>query len=292
MTQKEVLEIVQKKEFRLVGLSRSGNHAIINWIINQLHGSYCFLNCTEPKHNPFFTARPLSENGKSYQTNILNFNLKKEQQHQFSEKDTLLYNHEDCFLGPFNTKKQQEEREKWVGASQEKKDILILRDPFNLFASRIKAGLIRGHYTHHGAKPISLLTLKRIYKQHAREFLKEKNYLKNKVCVSFNSWTTDEGYRRRFAEELGISFSDKGFREVSSVAGGSSFDGTRLSGNANKMELSNRWKKYALEEEYWALFDQELLELTQKIFGNIPPLQYAREHIKIKDTSKQLTELS
>lgn len=267
-------EIHQENEIRLVGISRSGNHAVVNWIINQLEGSYCFLNCTEPKHNPFITARPLDDNGIVYKTNIKDFALEKEQQGILSKKDFLIYNHEDCFLGSLNKKKLQETHQKWVGRSGTRKDVLILRDPFNVFASRIKAGLLRGHYTHHGAKPISLLTLKRIYKQHAREYLGEKNNLRNKVNVNFNFWTVDEAYRKEIATRLEIPFSDRGFKEVPQVAGGSSFDGIKFSGAADKMNVHSRWKQFAEDQDYRQMFDEELVELTRKIFGDIPPLKY------------------
>ncbi|MEX2404784.1 MAG: hypothetical protein WD625_11670 [Balneolales bacterium] len=262
------------KEFRFVGLSRSGNHAIINWTINQLDGRYCFLNCAEPKYNPFETARPLGEGAKTYITNIPLFNPVKEQQGEFSKKDYLLYSHEDCFLGSLNHSMFRENRECWVGPAEVWKDLLVLRDPFNLFASRIKSGLIQGHYTHYGVRPISTHTLKRIYKQHAREFLGEKRYLKNRVLINFNKWTADKEYRKAVAEKLRITFSDKGFKEVSEVAGGSSFDGIKLSGQANKMKLHNRWKEFASDESFWSLFDVELVELAREIFGDIPPVSY------------------
>lgn len=270
----EINSPAQQHEYRIIGLSRSGNHAIINWIIRQIKGRYLFLNCTEPKFNPFLTSRPLNDSGNTYETNLPNFFLKQEQSGIFSEKDYLLYNHEDCFLGSMNKKENRDSRENWVGKSEVQKDILLLRDPFNLMASRIKAGLVRGHYTHHGAKPISLLTLKRLYKQHAREFLGGKNYLRNKVIINFNLWSTDKSYRQTVAEQLNIPFSDQGFKEIKKVAGGSSFDGVRYSGNAHRMKLLERWKSYADDPTFWHFFDDEMLTLTEKIFGRIPPLTY------------------
>ncbi|MEX0649293.1 MAG: hypothetical protein WEA56_00115 [Balneolaceae bacterium] len=270
--------IIHKKEFRFIGMSRSGNHAIINWVIHQLNGMYCFLNCAEPKQNPFVTARPLNEGGLTYKTNIPSFDLQREQKGEFSEKDYLLYSYEDCFLGPLSHRDFRKNRDRWIGKTSVGKNLLILRDPFNLFASRIKSNLLLGHYTH-GTKPISPLTLKRIYKQHAAEFLGERNYLKNKVPVSFNSWASDTGYRKKLTEQLGIPFSDKGFEKVSKVAGGSSFDGMKHSGNANRMNLHSRWKEFSAEEKYWNLFDDELIELTRKIFGNIPPVKYYNRYI-------------
>lgn len=270
--QKDVYQ--NKKEFRIVGLSRSGNHGVINWIINQLDGRYCFLNCTEPKHNPFSTVRPLSASGDLYRTNIHNFDLDQEKTGRFSAKDYLIYNHEDCFLGPLNGKVFRQNKTEWMGESGERKDILLLRDPYNLFASRLKSGLIRGHHTLHGSKPISLLTLQRLYKQHASEFLGEKNYLQNKILINFNLWARSRDYRENLAAELGIPFTDKGFKEVTEVAGGSSFDGTKFSGMAHKMDVNNRWKKYAADPEYMDLFDPEINELASRIFGEIEPVKY------------------
>lgn len=264
---------VQRNEFRCVGMSRSGNHAIINWIISQLPGRYCFLNCAEPKQNPFTTARPLREPGESYRTNIPEFDLFSEQSGQFSVKDYLLYSYEDCFLGGLNHPQFRTNRERWIGRSGEVYSLLILRDPFNLFASRIRAGLLLGHYTH-GTKPISIYNLRRIWKQHAREFLGEKNYLRRRVLINFNRWSEERPYRESITEQLGIPFTDKGFKSVSDVAGGSSFDGLRLMGRANQMKLQSRWRAYETDERYWELFDDELVDLTRRIFGPIEPVQY------------------
>ena len=275
-------KIVQNRELRFTGLSRSGNHAIINWVIKQLPGSYCFLNCTEPKHNPFSTARPLNDAGEVFETNIEHFNLQAHKEGDLVKKEHLLYSHEDCFLGPLHHKTFRNNHDSWVGASEKFSDVLILRDPFNLFASRIKAGLITGQHTHHGARPISLRTLRRIYKQHAKAFLGEKDFLKNKLTINYNRWASSLDYRRKVAAELEIPFSDNGFEEVAGVAGGSSFDGIEHWGKASSMKLHSRWKNYSENERFWDLFDEELVELSRRIFGEIPPVAFYREQFQQK----------
>ncbi len=275
-------KIVQKRELRFTGLSRSGNHAIINWVIKQLHGSYCFLNCTEPKHNPFSTARPLNDKGEVFETNLEQFDLQEHRKGEFVKKEHLLYSHEDCFLGPLHHKTFRNNHDSWVGASEKFNDVLILRDPFNLFASRIKAGLITGQHTHHGARPISIHTLRRIYKQHAKAFLGEKDFLKNKLTINYNRWASSRDYRRSIATELEIPFSDNGFEEVAGVAGGSSFDGIEHSGKASTMKLHSRWENYSESEHFWDLFDEELVELSRRIFGDIPPVAFYREQFQYK----------
>lgn len=270
---------LNQNEFRVVGISRSGNHAIINWILSQIKGTYCFLNCAEPKYNPFESARPLSLGGKTYETNMASFDLESEKRGDFLNKDFLLYSYEDCFLGSLDHKMFKDHREEWVGKSTLKKNIIILRDPINLFASRLKANLLQGHYSH-GAKPITLLTLKRIYKQHANQFLGRKTYLKNSVGINFNSWTMDKNYRKSITDELGIPFTDDGFDEVSGVVGGSSFDGMKFSGNANEMKLHNRWEEYKEDEKFIDLFDLELLDLAEEIFGTTPAVAFFRSKIE------------
>ncbi|MGB8376392.1 MAG: hypothetical protein WCE57_13825 [Salegentibacter sp.] len=260
-------------EFRITGLSRSGNHAVINWILGHLQEEkFCFLNCTEPKHNPFETCRPLGPDGRSWDTNIPNFSIEEERRGNFARKDYLLYSHEDSFLGPLQHPEFQKNRENWLGKTMRKNDILILRDPFNLFASRRKAGLLLGHRTH-GAKPMSLKTLRRIYKQHAKEVLGRSEILRDKVIINFNRWVKDHSYRAAIAEELELQHTDEGMKEVSKVAGGSSFDGTSISAENLRRKLENRWKTYASEPQFRELFDAELTGLTRQIFGEIEPVR-------------------
>ncbi len=57
-------QIINKKEFRFVGLQRSGNHAVINWILSQCKGEKIFLNFAQPYNNPYKT---------SYQERLLHF---------------------------------------------------------------------------------------------------------------------------------------------------------------------------------------------------------------------------
>lgn len=261
--------IINKNEFRIVGMSRSGNHAIINWIINQLHGRYCFLNCAEPKTNPFYTARPLYKN-KTCCVNYADFNLSAEQRGDFSRKDYLIHSYEDCFLGMLNNRTFEEHHDAYVGPSRRKEDIIVLRDPFNLFASRKKSGLFNRQK---GAKskPVTPLTAIRIWKQHAREVIGEKKYLRNKrIFINYNLWAYDYEYRKNIALALGLNFTDTGIEDVSICAGGSSFDGLKFSNRAKSMKVLERWKHYINDRDYKSIFDEEIISLSNKIFGHMP----------------------
>ena len=257
------------KEFRITGISRSGNHAIINWILAHIQDKeFCFLNCTEPKFNPFETCRPLGPEEKGWHTNISGLDVSQEVKGNFIWKDYLLYSHEDSFLGPLVHPGFRKKREQWVGRARSKKDILIIRDPLNLFASRRKAGFLLGHEIHSGHKPMSVNSIRRIYKQHAKEVLGRSNFLKDKIIINFNLWVKNKDYRNAIVQQLGLEeHTDEGMRTVSRVAGGSSFDGTSISASELHRRLEERWKEYAEEPDFREIFDEELIDLTIQIFG-------------------------
>lgn len=249
--------VVNNTEFRVIGMSRSGNHAIINWILKQLRGRYCFLNCAEPKSNPFVWARPLNH-GPRHLANY-DIDLEAEQRGLLTRKDYLLHSYEDCFLGTLCSPLAERHHDDWVGSSGQRVDILILRDPFNLFASRRKGGF--GNATPY--------TAKRIWQQHAREFLGIRRYLgPDKVLISYNLWVTDVAYRRETARQLGLEFTDAGFGSVAAFAPGSSFDHHRYAHRAHEMKVLQRWRHFIEDPDYRDLFDANTVALSERIFGS------------------------
>ncbi|SOC79903.1 hypothetical protein SAMN06296241_1443 [Salinimicrobium sediminis] len=274
-------QLDHQNEFRITGISRSGNHAVINWILGHIQDKeFCFLNCTEPKFNPYETCRPLGSEEDSWYTNIPDFNIEEERKGNFIWKDYLLYSHEDSFLGPLEHREFKKNRERWIGKAKNRKDILIIRDPFNLFASRRKAGFLLGHEPEAGPKPMSVHSIRRIYKQHAKEVLGKSNFLKDKVVINFNRWVKNPVYREAIALELGLEHTDEGMQEVSRVAGGSSFDGTSISAAELHRKLEERWKIYAPDPAFQGIFDAELIALSKEIFGETEALKAILEYSK------------
>jgi len=152
---------VNDTEIRVVGMSRSGNHAIIDWILAQARGRTCFLNCAEPGTNPFLSARPISEFESPHRVNYRGFRAAREARGHLSYKDLLVHSYEDIFLRGLRRDAAGAHRDRRVGRSRRRIDLLIVRDPFNLFASRLASRI--GHVT--------LATAGRIWCQHAREYL-------------------------------------------------------------------------------------------------------------------------
>ena len=152
----------------------------------------------------------------------------------------------------------------YLGKTNKRYDVLIIRDPFNLFASRLKNNFL--------ATKSKTKTARELWIDYAKEFLGETNYLQhNKVCINYNLWVKNKDYRQEIAKQLEINFTDAAIDKVSGCGGGSSFDGRELDGKASKMDVNNRWKEFINNEEYRQLFNQErLLEYSLKIFGHIP----------------------
>lgn len=253
-------------EIRLIGMSRSGNHALLQWILAQAEGRTCFLNAAEGKSNPFLTARPI-DTGQCCWTNIQDFDLLAEQQGRHCRKDYLIFSHEDGYLRRSCSADYEAQHDAFVGHSRRRIDVLILRDPFNLFASRRK-------------QLWNLLTPKttvKVWKQHAREFLGRTRHLRhNSVFVSYNRWCTDKPYRRQIAESLGLTFTDAGRNDIWPCNGGSSFDGHAYHGRAGAMKVFDRWRHYADDPSFRAMFDAEVCTLSDEIFGTLPGSEVLR----------------
>lgn len=252
--------IVNAQEIRVVGMSRSGNHAIIDWILAQSAGATCFLNCAEPGTNPFVSARALGDDEPGVRVSFAGFDIAAERSGRFSRKDLLLHSYEDTFLGAFGRGDAERQRDELVGRSRRRLDVLILRDPFNLFASRLASGI----------GVVSPAIAARIWCQHAREFLGLRSHLgPERVLVRYTDWVSDSAYRRDLAERLGLRFDDSSASAVATCAGGSSFDGTTHDGRAHDMALLERWRRYADDATYRSVFTPELVDLSQRVFGPI-----------------------
>lgn len=249
---------VNETEIRVVGMSRSGNHAIINWILAQAPGRTCFLNCAEPGHNPFATARPRTPELPGWRAPYDGFDFEAERAGRLSRKDLLVHSYEDTFLGPFRKPEHEARHDEWVGRSARRIDLLILRDPRNLFASRLASG--------YGWLDDELVT--RIWAQHAREFLGlRRNLRQERLMVSYNEWVASRSYRQRVAEALGLEFDDRAAHKVPAAAGGSSFDGTAYDGRAEQMPVLQRWHSFLGEPRFQRMLTPDLLQLSDRIFG-------------------------
>ncbi|WP_265516500.1 hypothetical protein [Nitratireductor luteus] len=247
--------------YNIVGLSRSGNHAIIDWILSQLRGSWCFLNCVEAKADPFQSARPMDDD-QCIRTNIAGWGRGTKHPGGSQSTDHVVLSQEDAFLGPAFGPETLRHHRRAFGQPERLYEILILRDPYNLIASRRRLGSTR----------ISEHTAMRIWKQHAAALERFPVPRRGRVPINYNRWVSSAEYRKEVAVALNLEFRDAAAQSVPSCAGGSSFDGTTFDGRANAMAVFDRWRSCVDDPSFWELFDTRTERFCRSLFGFSNPL--------------------
>lgn len=254
--------IVNQKDIRVVGMRRTGNHALLSWIEKQQTGSTFHLNNVAAGTHPY---RYKSDNLRRYHPEYLKMAevYRRQSKGDFVPRDCLLFSYEDWSLAQITRPAFERNRTLYLGKSAQSFDVLILRDPFNLFASRLKQD-----YTATKSKKLSMVEM---WLEYAKEFVGESQYLsQNSIFINYNRWFSDKAYRRDLADQLGLTFSDAGLTSVPTFGGGSSFDGTALSGQARQMDVTNRWQTFENDEAFRELFqNSDVWHYSQRIFGEL-----------------------
>jgi hypothetical protein len=248
-------------EIRVHGLQRSGNHAIMNWIAAQTAGICIVLNDCEPRTNPFNSMQEYCEYSDGSLVSLLYTWNRVERELVCSripqQRNVLIYSYEDReLLG-------DRVSESWIGSSNSRFEVLIVRDPLNFFASRLQSW---DKLT--GLKEKALVI--ELWKKYAREALGLTSVLDptRKVLVRFGEWKDDAGYRRKVALKLGVAFSDRGIDSVLQIALGSSFDSFNYQNRASEMAVNQRWRYFIEDDDYRTILaDSELRELSTRLFG-------------------------
>lgn len=248
-------------EIHALGMSRSGNHAIADWIFAQARAQKLLLNCAEGKTNPLLSCRPLAS-GQGWRAEP-EIDIEAEREGRFARKALLMHTYEDSWLRHAFSRELEENRERWLGPSRRRVNLLVLRDPYNLFASRLKMGCgLRSHIA------------RSMWNQHAREALGETRRLRGEsLVVLYNEWVAKRTYRQEIAEFLELDFRDTGIQAVPECGGGSSFDGTRFDGRASAMPTGERWRHFVGVERFNRLFDSQMIKLTKRLFDMQTPAE-------------------
>lgn len=218
----------------LHGMKRSGNHALVNWLQPMLRAA--FHNNAIPL-GPLLRGRPMPAR-RPYREWLAAQAGPPPQRVLVSLEDHPLD------TSPFTS----------VDAPLTR--VLLVRMPDQLFASRIrKASLVDMPAYPRVDGPV-LRRAVEVWKQHARCLLGDVAPYPDRVAVLFDRWFVDAGYRAAIATALGVGFDDRGFGRVGPEGGGSSFDGTRLDGQPERMAVTDRVGALAADER--ALLDAVL----------------------------------
>lgn len=254
---------INETELRIIGLRRTGNHTVAEWIKAQESGPIEQLNNLEVRCNPYRYKYEMlidhyPEHHKWAHTHYLPL-----AKGYFPKISCLICGYEDHSLTDICDPLFERFHDTHVGKSNRRFDVLILRDPFNLFASRLKSNMI-----HVKSQKLTAVDL---WIQHAKEFLGETQYLnQNRILVNYNQWVTDIDYRKQLSVQLGLNFCDSGIKKVANLGGGSSFDGAKMDGQGDQMAVLERWKHFKDDENYRQIFqNEELLEYSDKIFNTL-----------------------
>lgn len=235
---------------RVVSMRRSGQHAVMHWVADNSAGTYLMLNDVHINVSPFRTPRGRHRYGS-------NSRLLRQAPALLGRlwpKQLLIYNHEDACLPEFCSYGLDATR------AQTRYSLLVLRDAFNLFASRL-AGL--HHYSEHGRVAD---IYKAMWRLHADEYRGRTRYLDDCVPVSFNRWPTDPGYQASLAERLGLVLRSRG-TPLTRQGGGSSFD---TAGDFDPQNLCSRFVSQLDNPIFRQAFagEHELLEINLELFGD------------------------
>ena len=236
------------KAYVILGMKRSGHHALVLWIGNNIpDGTILFNDCSKGWDNkillPSIYQQPQSQeiaigNVKDIRNAIFNiedFDIENLKNHDFMD-----------FLN--------------VKIYAEKYLILVLRDPWNWIASRMKTG---------GSLVQGMEIIVKRYIQHCECALKSISYTQNKLhIINYNDWFTDETYRASLANTLKLNkgATNNGINILSVRGGGSSFDGTKFQNKAQQMDVLNRWKFFK-DSEYF----NDLITLIPQKYKDLFP---------------------
>lgn len=300
----DMITPANKTVVQVFGIRRSGNHAIISWIMDNYDGvvlhlndvkshypdpydSFCYLNV---RGLPFWKCKPRVH---SY----LKHKLKKENEYTFAwwdsalklhyiktvaPKDCLIISHEDQLLEDEFLSGLSENHQQYLGKTERFVRILLLRDAHNLFAS-----LIKSQRVNHS----NIENYINLYKQYATHCI-ECQETDNKVdedspissCfVSYNSWFLEAEYRQLIAQKVGFSTDGKVYSRVPKEGGGSTFNGRSMDGQAHNLKVLERWKSVVGHPLYeQVLRDEDLLELSNRLFGEVTEVPRRAQTILLK----------
>jgi hypothetical protein len=270
---------LNRLQVQVFGIRRSGNHAVIGWIMEHVSGTKLHLNnigdhlsdpyrafasavVTGPPKGKVFRRRTLLRMlGIDGETLVEKkfYNSTPGVNRGYLKgmaKDLLLLSYEDLDLRSPCVQEFLAQPEKHVGGSDRTQTALILRDPFNQFASLMKKGFLNSATADFYVDR---------WKQYAREFVNESAALgRPLITINYNSWVRDGQYRQQLEGQFGFTGTVGSFQQVPSFGEGSSFQPGATS--AQELDVFDRWRQFTGIHEYTQLFDGEVVDLATQIF--------------------------
>lgn len=190
----------EKTVIQIIGMMRSGNHAVINWL------SSLFDTCEHRnnlEHDFFRNAERL--------------------QHVISsENDCVICSFED--YEPLYAKSHSFiksvadiDASHFFGAVRTHR-FFVLRDIYNCLASRMRSHVVKSEKS---AEDVDIFV---------RNWLEMADYYMERPdqFILYNEWRRDQAYRQRICAAIGGAYSERTLHDIPAYGGGSSFDSAPL----------------------------------------------------------------
>lgn len=225
-------------EYAFYGLRRSGNHAILEWLIQNIGG---------PENRNIIKPKRVIQCGRTVYMNEAN---------TYPSIDAVKLDYAFCKIAFENVIVSYEDvpTDYTLFNTQGTQQIVILRDIFNLFASRYKrAQKFPGNK--HMQNNVMRIDEKavEVWKQHANS---------NALIIIFEKWIESKEYRDSICEQLGITNHDI-TDTMTEFGDGSSFTGQE---KPTIDELKSRAKMVKLPQEIIDRLNQpDIKELRKKL---------------------------
>lgn len=248
-------------EYRIFGLRRGGNHALIAWIMSAMpkNSVYYFNDVVYDFKNLFESIMTGAEDEKA---GTVAEKIKRNPT-VMEDKHCIIQSYEDQELDIIHEIDQQS-----IGKSKVCLNVVILRDPLNFVASRLQL--------YNNGNPYVEVTqeVMDLWEKYANEYLGNTSVMISgkypTVFVNYNLWHMNEKYRNEIAEYLQIGRTADITAKMY-YGGGSSFkdDGVNTK-NDNSNKYNQRWRQFAKDPRFakFAL-QKKLLPLCSEIFGPI-----------------------
>ena len=244
--------IKNQRLFFVWGIRRSGIHFVSNWIESQfLSPTHIFNNANLKFLSDSHTQHKLFTHSPSWTKECNCRIIIIEEQNILALQEVIKSDNLINCVGQY---------EQFI------KHAMILRDPYNLFASRIK------HYGLLSSKGrwINTNFAKLNWIEYAKYWLENKES-EDFIKISYNHLVTDSDYRTdTFTMINGEKFDEENLNRIDDNGRGSSFDGQDFQNNASEMKILNRWEMYKDNEAFQNLFTDEIKQLSKEIFNFNP----------------------
>lgn len=237
----EKLGMTPSRVIRVFGMRRSGNHALINWLMRNAPGNATFLNNCAPGKCPADTARSMEINGTQLS---LDEATVVEYSREISDGGILIISYEDFMPEPSDPNHAVT-----LGLTDDVDvvDIVLFRSFMNWSASLLKK--LQGNDSHAMLDRLRIMIIAMDRYVEALELAQEAPGALRPI--NYDRWVSRADYRVQILRALGFDDIDNSLGAVQRYGGGSSFQKSAKA--AEDLSPLDRWHAMVNDPEYQLL---------------------------------------